>query len=278
MITTSVHNTVEFLKRKNVASQVQFFRFIKSLYRLSIDYRRDRFLRSIVEAVVLRDLRLLKHKARIPVEKGVTLFGVMDEYEFLEEDQVYITFDNLPEAHHLDLDGRLVILSRCPALHPGDIQKRRAIVPPSGHPLRSLKNCIAFSQKGTRDLPSQLSGGDLDGDIFNIIWDDVAVSTSYREFSPADYPRVDPVDIGREVESEDMTDFFVQFMETDQLGIISIKHMIVADQKEAGTADKDCKMLAEMASTAVDYSKSGVAADLTKLGQLDRETKYRPDL
>lgn len=100
-----------------------------------------------------------------------------------------------------------------------------------------LSNCIVFSQKGTRDLPSQLSGGDLDGDIYNVIWDQDAVRTCERVFAPADYPLVQPKIIDREVEREDMTSFFVEFMKTDNLGLIATKHMILADQRAAGTVD-----------------------------------------
>lgn len=218
MIASYVRNTVEFLKRQKVAEQINFSKFIRRLHKLGIDYKRDAFLCSVVETVILREVRLLKHKARIPVDKGVTLFGIMDEFGYLEEDEVYVTFEKkkLVRTHDFDIRNKLVLITRSPALHPGDIQIRRAVIPPPNHPLRSLSNCVVFSQKGQRDLPSQLSGGDLDGDIYNIIWDDAAVSSSRREFEPADYPREPPLNIGREVEMEDMTDFFVTFMATDQ--------------------------------------------------------------
>ncbi|RYP01261.1 hypothetical protein DL764_006264 [Monosporascus ibericus] len=276
MITASVDNTVVFLKRQKVADQIRFSQLIRRLHILGIDYKRDQFLCSVVETVVLRELRLLKNKARIPVEKGVTLFGIVDEYGLLEEDEIFLTFDGLPGTHYRDLDNRQVLVTRSPALHPGDIQIRRAVVPPNGHPLLSLSNCVVFSQKGERDLPSQLSGGDLDGDIYNIIWDDFAVSSCKREFAPADYPRVPPLDIRRSVVREDMTDFFVHFMATDQLGLIAIKHMILADQKAAGTVAEECRKLAELHSTAVDYSKTGIPVgegEFQKLGN----TRYRPD-
>lgn len=44
----------------------------------------------------------------------------------------------------------------------------------------------------------------------------MAVDGCEREFEPADYPRVSPLDIGRDVRPEDMTNFFVDFMATDQ--------------------------------------------------------------
>ncbi|KAI0885091.1 RdRP-domain-containing protein [Annulohypoxylon maeteangense] len=277
-ITAQIQNTVVFLKRQKIAEQINFSKFIRRLSRLEIDYRKDGFLCSAVETVVLREVRLLKHKARIPVEKGVTLFGILDEFNFLTEDEVYITFEHekLAGNRNFNLHEKLVLVTRSPALHPGDIQVRRAVIPPPGHPLRSLSNCIAFSQQGMRDLPSQLSGGDLDGDIYNIIWDKEAVDSAIREFEPADYPLVKPKNIGREVTPEDMTDFFVDFMATDQLGVIATKHMILADMKPVGTFDKECLLLAELHSIGVDYSKSGIPIDVSKLRNLTR-TDCRPE-
>ncbi|TRX89845.1 hypothetical protein FHL15_009278 [Xylaria flabelliformis] len=275
-ITAITSNTVTFLKRQKTAEQMGFSQFIRRLQRLNMDYKKDPFLCSIVEAVVLREVRLLKHKSRIPVDQGVTLFGIMDEFKYLDADEVFITFDKQQGASYFDLHGKLVIVTRSPALHPGDIQVRRAIIPPPDHPLRSLSNCIVFSQEGDRDLPSQLSGGDLDGDIYNVIWDPIAVEGCQLEFEPADYPRVAPLDIGRNVTASDMTEFFVKFMATDQLGLIATRHIILADLHEAGTVHDECKLLAEMHSTAVDYSKTGIPVDMSRMASLKR-TKYRPD-
>jgi hypothetical protein len=127
---------------------------------------------------------------------------------------------------------------------------------PSTSPLAELANCIVFSRKGSRDLPSQLSGGDLDGDRYYVIWDEAC--RPKRFFGPADYQRQEPLDIGRIVTAEDMTDFFIQFMETDQLGRIAVLHRVLADQEAEGTLNPNCITLAEMHSTAVDFSKTGI--------------------
>lgn len=153
------------------------------------------------------------------------------------------------------ITGKNLIISRAPALHPGDVQKAEGVHPPAGSPLLTLKNCVCFSQKGKRDLPSQLSGGDLDGDRYYVMWDEKCRPREF--FKPADYPRLPPIDIGRTVNLKDMTDFFVQFMITDQLGRIAVLHRILADQRDLGTNDMDCQTLAEMHSTAVDFSKTG---------------------
>jgi hypothetical protein len=55
-----------------------------------------------------------------------------------------------------------------------------------------------------------------------------------------------------------MTDFFVTFMATDQLGRIATLHKVLTDQKDDGVSNPDCVILAEMHSTAVDFSKSGI--------------------
>jgi hypothetical protein len=239
LITAHISNTVHFLQRQNVANLVGFPQLLRRLGSIGIDYKADRFMSSVVEATVLREVRLLKYKARIPVPQGVTLFGIMDETDYLEEGEVFVTFDN---AHFVqdwatDLDNCRMIITRSPALHPGDIQLATNVIPPDHHPLRSLRNCIVFSQKGERDLPSCLSGGDLDGDIYGVIWDQEAVQGCTHVFQPADYPRAEQMDIGRIVQREDMSNFFIQFMATDQLGVIAVKHMIVADQKDLGTVD-----------------------------------------
>lgn len=113
-ITATTFNTAAFLKRQKIAEKLGLARLIRRLDQLDIDYKHDRFLCSIVEAVILRELRLLKHKARIPIEEGVTLFGIVDETEFLREGEVFIAFDktNLVETSYSSLDGSEMIVTR----------------------------------------------------------------------------------------------------------------------------------------------------------------------
>lgn len=276
-VTATAANTSTFLRYQDIGSALGFPAFIGQLSKMGIDYRRDDFLRSVVEHVVLRELRLLKHKARIPVAKGVTLFGVMDETGFLDEGEVYVAYDKTHVKSGYRMDASLVdgpaIVTRSPALHPGDVQYVQMRTPPPGHALRQLTNCIAFSQRGQRDLPSQLSGGDLDGDLYNVIWDPEARPA--RVFSPADYPRTRPPELDRPVRRDDIADFFIQFMKTDILGLIANRHLILADVSPEGTCDAKCIALASMHSTAVDFSKTGIPV---KPSDMPRPPRTRPDL
>jgi hypothetical protein len=254
MTASSSINASNFLKTQAVGELIHLPWFINRLCSLNLSFQADSFLRNVLEITVLIELRALKYKARIPVEEGFTLYGIMDETGIIEEGQVFciVETDGQPKV----ITGRDLIITRSPALHPGDIQLVTAVTVPNNSPLMQLRNCICFSQKGSRDLPSQLSGGDLDGDLYQIIFDRNA--RPKRVFPPADYTRQPPVDLGRPVVRQDMTDFFVTFMATDQLGRIATLHKVLADQKEDGVSNPDCMMLAEMHSTAVDFSKSGI--------------------
>ena len=274
LVTGEVGNTAAFLDHQGIGAAVKLGGFLRHLARLDFDYKEDHFLRSAVEAVVLQELRLLKYKARIPVPMGITLFGVMDETGFLQEGEVYVTYTPARGRHGTPPGEGWVLVTRSPALHPGDIQQARNRIPPPGHPLQAQRNCISFSQWGDRDLPSQLSGGDLDGDLFNVIWDPEVVNAT-QPSTPADYPRVDPLVIYEEITSKHMADFFIDFMKNDNLGLIANRHLILADQRESGTHDPDCLKLAELHSSAVDFSKTGRPVELIKLPKAE---KARPDL
>ncbi|KAJ4007046.1 hypothetical protein NW752_010460 [Fusarium irregulare] len=276
-VTVDATNTSAFLDHHAIGVNMGLPKLIKQLDTMAIDYRRDKFLKAAVEHVVLRELRLLKHKARIPVDHGVTLFGIMDETGFLNEGEIYVTYDKsygrrTGRGVKSTLRDGEVIITRSPALHPGDIQLVKQVTPPQGHPLRSLQNCVIFSQKGNRDLPSMLSGGDLDGDLYNVIWDSEAKPNG--TFPPADYPRVTPQPLDRPVNAQDIADFFINFMKTDILGVIATRHVILADHYDEGTPHPDCITLAGLHSTAVDFSKTGIPANFEAL---PKNPRFRPD-
>ena len=249
-IAESPINASAFLERSDVGSAAALPFLFERLYWMGIPVFQDRFLWSIVELTVLINLRDLKHRMRIPVQKGTTVYGVMDETNTLREGEVYVS-----TVGREPIVG-LVAVTRSPALHPGDIQLATAIPVSADCPLRHLLNCVVFSQQGTRDLPSQLSGGDLDGDQFNVFFDPLIIPRTTVE--PANYPRVPPEDIGRPVETQDMTDFMVKYMANDQLGRIALNHVALADMRPNGTFDPDCLMLADLHSAAVDFSKTGI--------------------
>ena len=282
-MTESPYNTSIFLKTSVITQATQLSSLIWHLGEAGLDYHKDDFLSSVVDMAVVTELRDIKYRGRIPVQEGMTLYGIMDETGYLQEGEVFVITEHHANSSYQGLDGSVVggkqvlvqdsiIITRSPAMHPGDVQFVNAVNVPQDSPLQHLRNVVVFSQHGARDLPSQLSGGDLDGDIYNVIYDKSLKPVN--TYVAAEYPRLSPVELDRPVTAKDMSDFFVTFMETDQLGMLCNVHMQLADQRPLGTLDHDCVKIAGMASTAVDFSKTGIAVDMKQLPKYDR---LRPD-
>jgi hypothetical protein len=261
--TLSAEQAASFIEQSSIPKSTRIPWLIKILKGLGLRHTDDDFLRRIVELSVLVKLRDLKYRARIPVERAVTLYGIMDETGILREGEIFCpVLDD--RGFREVLVRKNVVITRSPALHPGDVQFVNAVDVPHDSPLRKLHNCVVFSRHGARDLPSQLSGGDLDGDLYNVIFDDRLMPR--RTVLPADYPREPERVLDREVTKQDIIEFFVTFMQQDQLGRIATTHMTIADQKEQGTFDVQCLLLAQLHSTAVDFSKTGVPVGDSRYG------------
>jgi RNA-dependent RNA polymerase len=66
-----------------------------------------------------------------------------------------------------------VIVTRNPCTHPGDVRFLQAVDIPE---LRYLENVIVFPSTGERPLCNMMAGGDLDGDVYFICWDETIIS------------------------------------------------------------------------------------------------------
>ena len=215
-------NVASFLERNDIGKPLSLPWLFENLFFMGIPALEDHFLWAAVEVAIITRLRTLKHRSRIPVEHGVTLYGIMDETNTLREGEIYCsTPDRQPIRGH-------VTITRPPVMHPGDVQRVNSVDVDKDSPLKRLHNCVVFSQRGSRDLPSCLSGGDLDGDYYNIIYDPRLQPKTIYE--PADYPRVAAPGIGREVTVDDMIEFLITFMSNDQLGRIATTHLQVVSQ------------------------------------------------
>ena len=64
-------------------------------------------------------------------------------------------------------------MTKNPCGHKGDIRLAKAIGKehPAYDKLKHLVNVIVFPLMGERPLQNCMSGGDLDGDVYMIIWD-----------------------------------------------------------------------------------------------------------
>ncbi|GKZ81065.1 hypothetical protein AnigIFM56816_005576 [Aspergillus niger] len=252
---------------------------------VSDGFRRSKepFLTSILALWRTWHIKYLKEKAKIVIDKGTNLLGVMDETGILKgyfydkipkkDASLEQKLAALPEiflqiprseasedgATYEVIEG-LCILARNPSLHPGDIRVVRAVNVPELH---SLRDVVVLPQTGDRDIASMCSGGDLDGDDYLIIWDQDLIHKDWF-LDPMRYTSNKAQDLDHDVTVDEVTSFFVMYMKNDSLPTIAHAHVAWADQLEDGVNEEKCIRLAQLHSDAVDYNKTGRPAIMTR--------------
>ncbi|KAJ1983528.1 hypothetical protein H4R34_001214 [Dimargaris verticillata] len=221
----------------------------------------DPFLMRCLQVMQTSHQRAILSRARIPVTRGARLMGILDEYGVLNENEIFVHLSNPPTGDTNPIITGLCTIFRNPCFHPGDVRVVKAVDHPA---LRYLKDVVVFPAVGQRDLPSQLSGGDLDGDFFSVIWEPslVPLRQYVDPIQPMDYTPPLPVTLDRPVTIEDIKCFFVQYIVHDNLGLIDTAHLIKADKEPNGALHGACLRLAYLHSNAVDFPKTGVPATI----------------
>ena len=147
-------------------------------------------------------------------------------------------------------------------------------------------------------MPSCLGGGDLDGDLYNLIPLDDPDYPDLQKFTPRVEPPAsyDPaprkyVDLPSTM--LDVADFFVEYIISDVshngfgcryvvlnaismqvVGIVATNWLLIADRSPEGIFDEKCITLAQLHSNAVDYPKSGQPV---KLDAIPKVGSGKPD-
>ncbi|KAJ1560590.1 hypothetical protein HK096_008009 [Nowakowskiella sp. JEL0078] len=149
-------------------------------------------------------------------------------------------------------------------MHPGDIQVVDIV---ENKRLMDKRNCVVFSQKGSRPLPNKLSGGDLDGDEFFVSINPSIIPKIVSQ--PMDFDTEKPIEKLEPVTMNDIADFIGEYITNDRLGQISNLHLACSDFHPEGVEHPDCIHLAKMASIAVDFPKTGISASHSRKIKLD---------
>ncbi|ORX90712.1 RdRP-domain-containing protein [Basidiobolus meristosporus CBS 931.73] len=215
----------------------------------------DAMTKSMLKLFQIQVLRDTKERARIPVEQGAHLIGVLDETNTLKENQVVIRFTDPQDPSTIRSYVGPALVTRNPYLNPGDVHMVEAVDIPH---LRSLVNCIVFSSQGERDLPSQCNG-DLDGDTYMTIWDK-RLLPSQRKFVSG-YNKCE-ITAARKITIDDTIKFFIHYVVSDNVGAIANAHLAWADQSPYYTLSNKCVSLCQLHSKAVSFIKTGVPARL----------------
>jgi len=226
---------------------------IAAMIRAGFMSRREPFVISMLKLWRAWTIKYLKEKAKIMIEEGAFVLGVVDEtgtldgYYYPQDGDADNSETPLPQIFLQVTDpdqpgeSRIIegpcVIARNPSLHPGDVRKVMAV---NAKELHHLRNVVVFSQKGDRDLPNMLSGGDLDGDDYVIIWDK-KLTSRISNYEPMNYSAQAPRELARDVEISDITKFFVNYMKNDKLGTIANAHLAWADKLDEGVKSNECK-------------------------------------
>ena len=138
------------------------------------------------------------------------------------------------ERSEVQLVEGQVLITKNPCGHPGDIRKVKAIGKdhPAYEHLKHLVNVIVFPTKGDRPLSHQMSTGDLDGDVYMIIWDKRLVEGITKPIPAAYYDKdnKDRDELTEELNKDEMKDSeaICTYFERDTLGQTANLHLCLA--------------------------------------------------
>ncbi|KAK6725530.1 hypothetical protein RB195_004073 [Necator americanus] len=220
------------------------------------------FFRSLVKAKA--NYFIVKHMRRqqfpIPNDKARTMFGVFDETGQLQYGQVFVQYTvhinlrNPPiSASRKVLTGK-IMLTKSPSLVAGDVRIFDAIDVPDLH---HFCDVIVFPQHGPRPHPDEMAGSDLDGDEYAVIWDEELMLEKSEEAFDYTAEKAEQKPINKETMSEEMVDFYTNYIIQDSIGVIANSFQFQSDLY--GVKSEICGALARKYSQAVDFPKTGRA-------------------
>lgn len=125
------------------------------------------------------------------------------------------------------------MVTKNPCSHPGDIRLLKAIGEddPRYEKLRDFINVIVFPRKGYRPEQHKMSGGDLDGDCFMVIWDEEITSSLTSDLikAPAVYKKYEDDTLALMKTNNNIEDHIKRYFEKDNLGHLANAHLALCD-------------------------------------------------
>jgi len=96
-----------------------------------------------------------ENRCRILVPRSRLLFGICDPRDVLREGECFVRVTMDTDGQPRTLTGTEVLVTRNPCLHPGDLQKFKAVDRPE---LFHLNDCIIFPTRGKRPSADLMLG------------------------------------------------------------------------------------------------------------------------
>lgn len=204
-----------------------------------------------------------ERRVRIVLRSSRLLFGIAEPDSRLGPNDCYvrITVNGQPQT----LTG-WVLVTRNPCLHPGDFRRLRAVDVPEYH---HLVDCIVFSTSTRlrRSHAAEMSGGDLDGDEFMVIFDeDLQPKTIFKPFS---YPPANAKQHGN-INRTDMLRYFARF---NSSSVGRIKNLYLKWVAERGLECGEALELCALFSKCIDGERMQIPEKLFDVPELTTASK-----
>eukprot|EP00959_Pyramimonas_sp_CCMP1952_P342655 7178870-Pyramimonas_sp.AAC.3 len=239
----------------------------------------DPFGVELVRTAYLCDVSRLRTKTHVPVERGALLMGVPDPSGTLPGGCVFAQIQAPSDPGPTQILGAAMVY-RNPCLHPGDIRHVTAVgCPALGH----LVNVVVFpARAGAPPTAAQCSGGDLDGDLFAVVWDRGLVLPAEAQHEACDYDAVlDSArrahERGSEKPAQSLAEAFVRVVSNETLGRVAHMHLAICDQLPGGACHPMAVTMSQSQCLAVDYPKTGVPPTVPKEALKQLRSSGYPD-
>jgi hypothetical protein len=169
---------------------------IKLMLESGFDPTEAPYLAKCLHRFIKQEQLWMEQKLRIPLGKAAFLYGVADPLGVLAPGEIHVQFsrpfiDAMTDEHFRYLNDMDLLVARQPACRRSDIQKVRATTRPE---LAHFVDTVVFSSRGQYPLAGKLQGGDYDGDIFWICWEQVLVEPFKN--APSPIQPLDPLQYG----------------------------------------------------------------------------------
>ncbi|KAL8976626.1 MAG: hypothetical protein Q9205_007403 [Flavoplaca limonia] len=195
-----------------------------------------------------------ERRSRILIPQSRLLFGVCDPLNLLKAGECAVRVTSDSDGIPKTVVGTEVLVTRNPCLHPGDLQKFKAV---QHDRLSHLIDCIVFSTKGKRPSADLMSGGDLDGDKFFVTWDPDLIPSKVSQAASYQGPK-EPLSF-KPVTHDDRLVYFARYTNAP-LG--RVKNLYLDWARLKGAMSAECQELNHLFSRCVDGNRIKVPKHL----------------
>ena len=243
------------------------------------------FIQKILLNCLSLKIRDLKSKGKIIDKQSASLIGVIDETRTLKHNEVFVRIIkpfSKKEEQDFTLEGE-VYVTKNPCLHPGDIKILKAVNNEVVYKnLSHMINVIVFSsledENDKRPIQNQISGGDLDGDVYYVSWNKDIIDGIIKRNVPSQedpkYPQSTKsednsnsnitgivhsnITLDKTISMNDVILSHINTMKNDLVPLISNLYLAHADNDLIqGPFNEKCRMLSDLFIIAIDSQKNG---------------------